>query len=176
MSLTANAPKQDNVGNARVTFARETWADLWRDGQEIFKVHYDELALHKDAMPMGLDNALYLDLERRGFLLVVAARKSGALVGYYLAIILQHHPHNQGGGKVATTDMFYLLKEHRKGGAGARLLMAAERELREQGVVKASISTKTKFSSRELLEALGWEQTDLVFQKVLGAELVNTGK
>ena len=148
-------------------FQLETWADLWRDGQELFQVHYDELALHKEAMPLGLDNALYLDLERRGFLFVLAARKGGTLVGYYVALVLAHHPHNKDGGKVATCDMFYIKPSERKGGAGAKLLMRAEKELRNLGVKKATISTKLHFENGALLEALGWEKTDVVRQKLL---------
>ena len=145
----------------------ETWADLWRDGQELFKQHYDELALHKDAMPMGLDNDFYLGLERRDFLLVVAARRGGELVGYYVGILIAHHPHNKDAGKVATCDMFYVGKEHRRGGAGVKLLRAVENELRKQGVRKATISTKKHFENAALLDALGWEVTDIVRQKVL---------
>lgn len=130
-------------------------------------MHYDELALHKEAMPMGLDGALYLELERLGRLLVVAARRGRELVGYYVAIIIDHHPHNKTGGKVSTCDMFYLLPECRRGGAGARLLMAAERELKNRGVVKASMSTKIHFENAELFDALGWEKTDVVRQKLL---------
>ena len=150
-----------------ISFAREPWANLWRDGQELFRQHYDELALHKQVMPFGLDNDFYLDLERRNFLLVLTARREGHLVGYYVGILIAYHPHNKNAGKVATTDMFYLAKDHRRGGAGVKLLQAVEAELRVQGVKKATISTKVHFENGELLEALGWEKTDVVRQKVL---------
>jgi GNAT superfamily N-acetyltransferase len=150
-----------------ISFQIETWADIWRDGQEIFKAHYDELALHKDVMPMGLDNDFYSDLQKRNFLLVVTARRDNRLVGYYVGIVIAHHPHNKDAGKVATTDMFYLAKRERRGGAGVRLLKAAASALREQGVVKASISTKINFENGKLLEALGWEKTDIVRQIIL---------
>jgi GNAT superfamily N-acetyltransferase len=152
---------------SRITFRVETWSDLERDGQAIFRVHFDELALHKEAMPMGLDSAAYLDMERRGYLLVIAARRDGVLVGYHLWIVLDHHIHNKAAGKVATSDMFYILPEHRRGGAGAKLLMASTTELRKIGVKKASISTKVHFENGGLLDALGWEPTDIVRQILL---------
>lgn len=150
-----------------LTFQVETWLNLERDGSEIFKVHYGELALHKQAMPMGLDNTIYLEFERLGLLLVLTARRDGKLVGYFVAITIHHHPHNKDGGKVSTCDMFYILPEHRRGGAGAKLLKAAESELRARGVKKASISTKLHFENGALLDALGWEPTDIVRQKLL---------
>lgn len=154
-------------------FAVETWADLERDGQDIFKVHYDELALHKEQMPMGLDGTIYLELERLQRLLVITARKEGVLVGYYLGIFIPKHPHNKDAGPVATTDMFYILPEHRKGGAGARLLRFAVDEFRRRGIVVVSLSIKwlrekeSDWQTLRMLNALGWECTDLVLQKVL---------
>ena len=156
-----------------LTFQVEDWETLERDGAEIFKVHYDELALHKDAMPMGLDGAIYRELERLGRLLVLTARKSGTLVGYYMAIIIPKHPHNKDAGPVSTTDFFYIHLDHRKGGAGAKLLIAAVRELKNRGVTVASISIKwmreaeNDWSTLKLLAALGWEPTDLVLQYVM---------
>lgn len=153
-----------------LTFQRESWADLWRDGQDLFKTHFDELALHKEVMPMGLDNDAYLDVEKRGYLLVVTGRRDGQLIGYFVAMVLAHHPHNKDAGKVSTTDMFYLDPAHRRGGAGARLLKAAVAELKVLGVQKASISTKRHFANVELMQALGWELTDFVFQRTFPPE------
>ena len=154
-------------------FAVETWADLERDGQDIFKVHYDELALHKEQMPMGLDGTIYLELERLQRLLVITARKEGVLVGYYMAIIIPKHPHNKDAGPVSTTDFFYILPKHRRGGAGAKLLIFAVGELAKLNVTVASISIKwqrekeSDWQTLRMLDALGWECTDLVLQKVL---------
>jgi GNAT superfamily N-acetyltransferase len=150
-----------------ITFQQEPFAHLIRDGQAIFQAHYDELAVHKDQVPLGMDFDLYLDMEKRGVLHSLTARKDGQLIGYYIALIVSHHPHNKDAGPVSTTDMFYIASAHRKGGAGAKLLMAAEKMLRAKGVQKATISTKVKMPNKELLEALGWENTDIVFQKVL---------
>lgn len=150
-----------------LSFQVEPWSRLWSEGQQLFHQHYEELALHKDIMPMGLDNNFYSDLEHKRFLLVVTARRNGRLIGYFMAIILAHHPHNKDAGKVATTDFFYISPEERYGGAGAKLLRAAEQALKAQGVKKATISTKAKFASRELMETMGWEHTDLVFQRIL---------
>jgi GNAT superfamily N-acetyltransferase len=145
----------------------EPWEVLWRDGQDIFRTHYDELALHKESMPLGLDNELYSDLQTKNFLLIVTARRSGRLVGYYVGVIVSHHPHNKDAGKVSTTDMFYIIPSERKGGAGVKLLKFAEAELKANGVIKATISTKAGFENGELLEALGWHKSDIVRQKVL---------
>jgi len=148
-------------------FQTETWDDLWRDGQDIFPVHYRELSLHQDRVPLGMDDELYRGMEARGNLHVLTAREDGRLVGYYLAIVIKNHPHNKDAGKVANCDMFYMLPEFRKGGAGAKLILMAEKSLREKGVTKVSMSVKLHQNHGRLLEALGWEATDLMFQKLL---------
>jgi GNAT superfamily N-acetyltransferase len=150
-----------------LSFQVEPWSRLWSDGQELFQLHYNELALHKDVMPMGLDNNFYSDLEHRRYLLVVTARRDSRLIGYFVGIVIAHHPHNKDAGKVSTVDMFYIAPDERRGGAGAKLLIFAEDALKKNGVVKATLTTKVKFESGALLDALGWEKTDIVRQKVL---------
>lgn len=150
-----------------LTFQVEPYQNLLNEAQDIFKIHFEELALHKDKIAMGLDHECYLSMEAKGLLHVVTARKDGKLIGYYIGICLDHHPHNKDAGPVATTDMFYIVPSHRHG-AGAKLLMMVEKTLRERGVKKASLSTKLHhLTNRALLEALGWEATDLVFHKLL---------
>jgi GNAT superfamily N-acetyltransferase len=149
-------------------FALEKWAVLFRDGhKKLFPEHFDELAVHKEQIPLGMDDSLYQHIEDLGRLHVLTAREAGELVGYYVAIVIPNHPHNKDAGPCSTTDMFYMARAHRKGGSGAKLLMMAEKTLRERGVTKASISVKLHQNHGPLLEALGWEHTDLVFQKVL---------
>lgn len=156
-----------------LTFQTEPWSRLWSEGQQLFHQHYEELALHKEVMPMGLDNNFYSDLEHRRFLLVVTARRDGRLIGYYMAILIAHHPHNKDAGKVCTTDFFYISPTERKGGAGAKLMIAAAKELKRQEVIVASISIKLErdekidWATLKMLKALGWEPTDLVLQLVL---------
>lgn len=152
------------------TFQLEKWAVLIADGKEIFAKHYDELSLEKDRIPLGMDFDTYQDMENRGILHVLSCRKDGTLIGYYIAIVINHHPHYKTSGPVSTTDMFYILPEHRTGGCGARLLMMAEKTLRERGVHKAFISVKLKMDHSALLEKLGWTATDKVFAKILEAK------
>jgi hypothetical protein len=152
-----------------VSFQIEKWAQLIADGVEIFKRHYDELSLEKNRIPLGMDFSCYQDLEDKGYLHVLTCRKDGILIGYYIAIIIAHHPHYKDSGPMSTTDMFYILPEHRNG-CGAKLLLMAEKTLKERGVAKATISVKLKQDHTELLEALGWSATDKVFQKVIGGK------
>jgi GNAT superfamily N-acetyltransferase len=145
----------------------ETWADIWRDGQEIFKIHYDELALNKEHMPLGLDNDAYTKMELGGYLLVIAARRDGVLIGYVLASVIAHHPHNKNAGKVAAVDMFYIRPDQRHGGAGAKLLTFTKTEMKRIGVVDASISTKVHFENAQFMDLVWGKPTDVVRRIIL---------
>jgi GNAT superfamily N-acetyltransferase len=154
-------------------FSVEKWKDLLRDGQDIFAIHYDDLSLEKNIVPLDVSDDNFQTMEDKNMLLVVTARlaarkkQNRKLVGYYIAIIFTH-PHYKSAGLMSTTDAFYILPDFRVGGCGARLLMFAADALKERGVYKAFIGTKLKQDNTELLEALGWVATDKVFTKVLG--------
>jgi GNAT superfamily N-acetyltransferase len=150
-----------------IRFAIEKWDDLRRDARDIFPAHFQELALHQEDVTLDIDDSMYHLFEDRGRLLILTARDNGELVGYYVAVLLENHPHNKSFGIVSACDMFYMKKENRKGGAGAKLLIAAAAALKARGVKKATMSTKLHFENRDLMEALGWEATDTVFQRLL---------
>lgn len=150
-----------------IRFQSEDVHSFLRDGEKIFPLHFKELALNQEKIPLDMDFALYRDLYRKQLLHIVTARTEKEMVGYHLAIVVTHHPHNASAGPYATTDMFYILPEHRKGGTGAKLLIAAEVALTKLGVKRMAISTKLHSSQQKLFEALGWTATDLVFHKVV---------
>lgn len=151
-----------------ITFQREMWETFWRDGQPIFPIHFKELALNQEKIPMDMDAEVYQKLEDRNVLHILTARKDSKLIGYHISLIVKSHPHNKNAGMYATTDMFYILPEYRKGGAGTRLLIAAEKAIQNLGVTRMALSTKLHhLPNRELLEKLGWTATDIVFHKLL---------
>lgn len=149
-----------------ITFQTEEVKDWFSDAEEIFPVHWEDLALDRDRIPMCMNRDVYEMMEERSLLLTVTARDGKKLIGYYIAVLM-NHPHYKHAGLMAATDMFYILRSHRSGGCGAKLLLRAEQALKQRGVVKASIGTKLHQDQDELLTALGWSPTDRVYSKLL---------
>lgn len=148
-----------------LTFQIEDVDSFARDAAEIFPRHFRELALNQEAIAFGLDFEIYREVEKKNVLQILTARLDGKIIGYVLSLVVKHHPHNKDAGPYSTTDMFYVLPEHRNG-TGVRLLIENEKRLRELGVRRMAISTKLKNAHLDLFTQLGYQATDLVFNKV----------
>lgn len=148
-----------------MTFQEEPFDPFFDEAQPLFSRHWRELALNQKKIPMDLDRGKYQALEKAGMLFVLTARTDGKLVGYLVAFPMTH-PHYKSAGLMCLTDMYYIVPEHRKG-AGAKLFVEFERRMRERGAVQIMTGCKRHQDHTQLLEALGWENSDLTFVKVL---------
>ena len=135
------------------------------EAKNLFPLHWKELALFKDEIPMDMDEAKYAALEQNGVLLTVTARDKGRLVGYFTWFLMPHL-HYASSGRMAITDMYFVLPEYRKG-AGLKLFLESERVLREMGIVKAVTSCKVHMDNTPFLKKLGWQLTDYTFCKMM---------
>ncbi len=72
--------------------------------------------------------------------LVWVAESQGALMGYLIVVLVMSLEHQ---GLMAEIDEFFLLPEARSRGTGARLLAAAEAELRRRGCVRLQLQLAT---------------------------------
>jgi GNAT superfamily N-acetyltransferase len=98
----------------------------------LFRLHWHDLALHKDKMPLAPRLAAYRALEDSGELLTLTARRDGRLIGYFIARIgpaLHYETTLQG-----QTDLPYVHPDVRGRGIGVRLFLAAEAEMKRRGV------------------------------------------
>ena len=134
--------------------------------KELFPLHWEELALNRDAIKMDVFEARYAEMESMGALLVVTARAGERLVGYFVVFLLPHL-HYQSFGLMAHTDMYFVLKEFRNG-AGAKLILCVQDALRKRGIRKMYMSCKAHQDQTQLFEALGFTLSDKMFTKMLG--------
>jgi hypothetical protein len=147
------------------TIQVERWTTFYPDGKEIFPIHWEELALHREEIPLSIDEKKYEALDAQDILLILTARDQGALVGYFLWFLMPHG-HYLSSGVMGLTDMYYVLPEYRHG-TGAKLFIASERELRNRGAIKAITSCKVHENHTLFLECMGWELSDYTFVKLL---------
>lgn len=152
-----------------IAFQRETWAQFRSDAEKLFPLHWRELALDQDVIKIDVDHEAYLKLDELGRLYVCTAREDGRLIGYSI-FFLMHHFHYKSAGLMAMADMYYVLPGYRRGGIGARLFIAAEKGLRELGVIRMHTSSKVAQDHTELFERLGWKLTDYTYSKLVRKE------
>jgi hypothetical protein len=147
-----------------ITFHEENCDSFFRDGAELFPVHYEELALNKDKVKLDFDTQRYYDSEKTGILHIAGLRDDGKLVGYYVSVILRHL--HYVSLICSSTDLYWVKPEYRTrfGGAFIRFF---EHCWKKRGVQKAYISCKVHQDKTKFLEALGYTKSDFMFVRML---------
>lgn len=158
-----------------LTFAFETINDALRDGfEDMAALHWEEVALDKDAVPLAPDWDKYRWLEKSGILKSVVMRRSGRMIGYNVFFV---QPTLHYATSIwAVNDILYLDPEERRGLAGVRLIKAAEILLAELGVKKVLYHTKLHVhlghgkahgTVGDLLIRLGYKHVENVMAKLI---------
>lgn len=149
-----------------ITLQRETLFDIVHEVDDLLKLHYDEVALHRDTIkldPMWED---YASLERMGRFVVFTARDDGRLVGYS-AFFVNKHMH-YSGTTLAINDVIFLHPDQRKSTTGYRLIKFSHEQLKERGDIQ-KITFHVKFSKdwSNVLHKLGYIDEEKVVGVIL---------
>jgi GNAT superfamily N-acetyltransferase len=160
---------------SNLSFQWETVASTLEAGlEDLIALHWEEVALNKDAVPLSPDWSKYHLLERAGVLKVVGARLGKRLIGYDIFFVqpTMHY----SSCLWAVNDILYLDPDHRKGLAGARLIRESEKMLKPLGVTKVIYHTKLHVhlghgKARDtvggLLKRLGYAHVEEVYAKMI---------
>lgn len=148
-----------------VTYQTEPLADCREEIAALLKLHWDEVALDHDAIPLDTDWTSYEQMDREGQLAILTARKDGRVIGYHVTIVKPHlHYASTLHGFV---DVYFVHPDHRKGMTGVRLFIEAEKALAKRGVVKIFSGTKKHLDMSLIFERLGWRPTETLYSKVI---------
>jgi GNAT superfamily N-acetyltransferase len=147
-------------------FAVESFAAFYADAANLLRLHWDEVAPHKELLTLNPDLDAYDRLEKLGMLCVVTARQASELIGYVLLTMHNHHHYKHV--KIATDDIHFLHPLQRKGSLGSRLIAAAEEEMKKRGVQLMAMRTKVASNHGRLFERRGYVAQDLIYTKRLG--------
>jgi len=147
-----------------VSFQEERFSEWHKDAQELFPLHYEELALNKDEVKMELDVKKYEQAEKDGVLHIASIRDDGKMVGYFVSCIITHL--HYASVLCAHTDMYWVKPEYRTT-CGAALFRFVELCWKAKGVKKAYVSCKAHLDKGSFLEALGYTFSDRMFIRML---------
>lgn len=144
----------------------ESFIERLPELKPLLPLHWSELALNKDQVPLDPQYEIYFERERRGELLFVVMRDAGELVGYFIGFVTPglHY-------KTCLTcmmDIFYVRQDHRNGSAGIRLFRFVEQELRRRGVHRWFMGSKVHADASALFERIGASKVEVYYSKWLG--------
>lgn len=148
-----------------LTVTVETVAQMWPEMQDLLREHYNEIAQHKDAIPLAPDRERYKSMERAGSLLSLACRKDGAMVGYSVFFMIPHIHYSQT--LVAINDVLFVTKPMRKSRAGLMLIRESEAQAKKRGAVKISWHVKPELDWAAVLLHRGYGELEKIYGKLL---------
>jgi GNAT superfamily N-acetyltransferase len=147
------------------SFQRERLFDVADDVEGLLQLHYDEVALHRDAVPLDPNWARYAMTEEAGQLAIFTARDAGRVVGYSVFFVSPHMHYDST--LTAVNDVLFLHPAYRKGACGIRLIKFSEQELKAQGVKRVLWHIKFNKDFSAILHRLGYADEEKIVGKML---------
>jgi len=135
--------------------------------QPLLPLHWEELALNKDQVPLAPQFDEYLRRDAAGGVLVVTLRELGQLVGYFVGFIAPGLHYRTC--LTLTLDIFWLHPSHRGKMGGVKLFRTVEAEARRRGVQRMFVGSKCHQDASFLFERLGYERVEVHYSAWLGA-------
>lgn len=149
-----------------ISYQEEKYEDILEEILELYPLHYEEVGMDKEHIPLDPDIDQYIALEKADILHLLTVRDDGKLIGYHKAFICDHIHFKST--KVAYTDLYFLLPEYRKGFIGVNLFKILEGKLKSLGVKKIYTMTKVKKDNSALFDRLGYVKAEYAYTKYIG--------
>lgn len=141
-----------------ITFCVETSMDALTEMKALFPLHWEELALNKEQVPLDPQYEVYEARYRAGELLLITAREAGELVGYFVGFAAPGLHYRTC--LTLTMDIFYIVPKCRGRSLGIRLFKQVEQEARRRGVKRIFAGSKLHKDASILFERLGYQEVE----------------
>lgn len=121
-------------------------------------LHWKELGIHQEKMPLDPNYALYFERERNGETLLATLRSDGALVGYWMNFVAPglHYKSTL----TMTMDILWIHPDHRRANGGKILANCVKAEGKRRGVKLWVAGSKNHQPISVFLKFLGMEKTE----------------
>lgn len=149
-----------------ITVMLESFEDRLPELLPLLPLHYEELALNQDKVPLDPQYEVYIERERRGELMFLVVRDAGALIGYFIGFVAPGLHYRTC--LTLTMDIFYIHPVHRGNSTGHKLFKAVEAEAKARGVDRMFVGSKTHLDASWLFERLGYSKVETYYTTWLG--------
>lgn len=149
-----------------LTAQPEPFAPFLEEVKPMLDLHYEELALNRDKVPLSPQYEEYLRRDALGMVVTITLRNDGQLVGYWIGF-------KAPGLHYSTCltlhmDIFFVHPDYRDGSAGIKLFKAMEKEAKRQGVQRLFVGSKVHKDASRLFEALKYTKVETTYSAWLG--------
>lgn len=148
-----------------ITCHIESFVERLPELKSLLQLHWEELALNKDSVPLDPQYEVYFERENKGELLFVTIRETGVMIGYFIGFIAPGLHYKTC--LTCTMDIFYLHPEKRGSGTGKALFNFVEQELNRRRVNLWFVGSKNHKDASYLFEKLGFEPVETYYSKML---------
>ena len=149
-----------------ITAQVEPWSEMKRDLLPLLPLHWAELALNQDKVPLDPQYDIYDAREAAGQTLVVTLRELGVLVGYFIGFVAPGLHYRTC--LTLTMDIFWTHPDIRKGFAAVRMFREVEREAKRRGVQRIFYGSKAHKDASKLFEFLRMDPVEVYYSKWIG--------
>lgn len=148
-----------------ITAQVESLTERLEEMKPLFPLHWEELALNKDKVPLDPQYEEYLRRDAQGGVLFVTLRELGELVGYFVGFVAPGLHYRTC--LTLTMDIFYV-RPDKRGRCGVKLFRAVEAEAKRRGVQRMFVGSKCHKDASWLFERLGYEEVERYYSKWMG--------
>lgn len=148
-----------------ITYQVERWNSVVCEMAPFAPLHWEEIALDHNAVPLDMNWNKYREMDKSGMLHLVTARDDGKIIGYHVSMIGGHLHYKST--LHASVDLYFVKQEYRKGRIGIKLFKFTEESLKAIGVQKIVTGTKVHKDNSRLFEYLGYHNTEIIFTKLI---------
>jgi len=149
-----------------ITAQVEQYSKCLPELMECYDLHWEELALNKDKVPLDPQYDLYEARDDAGQLLLVTLRETGRLVGYFIGFIAPGFHYKTC--LTLTMDIFWTHPDVRGGFSGVKLFRLVEKEAKRRGVHRMFYGSKMHKDASRLFEYLKMEPVEIYYTKWIG--------
>lgn len=134
----------------------------------LLPLHWEELALDKDKVPLAPMYDLYLKRESLGEVMYVTLRDNGKLIGYFVGFIAPGLHYQTC--LTLTMDIIFVHPDFRGKRGGYILLKKVEEEAKRRGIKRWFMGFKTDHAEQmeRLLQVMGMRKVEVYYSKYLG--------
>lgn len=132
---------------------------------DLFKEHYEEIALNKSVMKLLPNWEKYFALEQSGMIMCLGAFLGEECIGYSINFFTNHMHYKEMF--YMQNDLLFVAEEHRNTRVGLDLIRETEKQAFARGAEMMLWHAKENTNLSNLMPRLGYAVQDIIYSKVL---------